>query len=175
MIEKMNDAPVTAKQIAFWTQRDPLLSRVLHYIQRGWPKVADEELKPYWMKRLELTVYSGCIMWAGRVVVPPQGREKVLIDLHCGHPGISRMKSLARSLIWWPGLDTAIEKKVKVCSRCQPTPAVAPLHPWQWPTRPWSRLHIDYAGPIDGKMFLVVIDAHSKWIDVFPTNSATAL
>ena len=178
MIEKMNDAPITAKQIAFWTQRNPLLSRVLHYIQRGWPKVADEELKPYWTKRFELTVYSGCIMWAGRVVVPPQGREKVLIDLHCGHPGISRMKSLARSLIWWPGLDAAIEKRVKECPQCQqsqPTPAVAPLHPWQWPTSPWSRLHIDYAGPIDGKMYLVVIDAHSKWIDVFPTKSATAL
>ena len=47
MIEKMNDVPVIAKQIASWTQRDPLLSRVLYYIQQGWPKVADEELKPY--------------------------------------------------------------------------------------------------------------------------------
>ena len=34
---------------------------------------------------------------------------------------------------------------------------IAPLHPWQWPTRPWSRLHIDFAGPIDSKMYLVVI------------------
>ena len=60
----------------------------------------------------------------------------------------------------------------RVSSR--PLPAAAPLHPWQWPTRPWSRLHIDYAGPLDGKMFLVVIDAHSKWIEVFPVTSATA-
>ena len=67
---------------------------------------------------------------------------------------------------------------VKVCDPCQqsqPLPTAAPLHPWQWPTRPWSRLYIDYAGPLEGKMFLVVIDAHSKWIEVFPMSSATAL
>ena len=48
------------------------------------------------------------------------------------------------------------------------------MHPWRWPTRPWSRLHIDYAGPLLGQMFLVIIDAHSKWIEVFPTTSATS-
>ena len=39
---------------------------------------------------------------------------------------------------------------------------------------PWARLHIDYAGPVDGRMFLIVIDAHSKWIDVFCTPTATS-
>ena len=51
------------------------------------------------------------------------------------------------------------------------SPPVAPSHPWAWPDRPWSRIHIDYAGPIEGKMFLVVVDAHSKWLDVHMTSS----
>ena len=75
------------------------------------------------------------------------------------------MKSLARGLVWWPGIDKDIESMVKKCCQCQqdwPMPPSAPLRPWSWPTRPWSRLHIDYAGPMAGKMFLVVIDAHSK-------------
>ena len=43
---------------------------------------------------------------------------------------------------------------------------MAPLHPWKWPKRPWTRLHIDYAGPFLGKMFLITVDAHSSvWID----------
>ena len=32
-------------------------------------------------------------------------------------------------------------------------------------------LHIDYAGPYQGHMFLVVIDSHTKWLEVFPTTS----
>ena len=35
-------------------------------------------------------------------------------------------------------------------------------------------MHLDYAGPISGKMFLVIIDAHSKWLDVKMVNSATS-
>ena len=70
------------------------------------------------------------------IIVPPLGRIKVLIDLHSGHPGISRMKALSRSLVWWPGLDSDFEKLVKTCTPCQqsqPLPAAVPLHPWQWP------------------------------------------
>ena len=67
---------------------------------------------------------------------------------------------------------------VKQCSDCQqnrPSPPTAPLHLWCWPTRPSTRLHVDFAGPMEGKMFLIVIDAHSKWIEVLPMATATAL
>ena len=53
-------------------------------------------------------------------------------------------------------------------------PPEAPLHPWEWPEHPWHRLHMDYAGPLLGHMFLIVIDAHSKWIDVMPVSAANA-
>jgi len=33
---------------------------------------------------------------------------------------------------------------------------------------------LDYAGPVEGKMLLVLIDAHSKWVEVFNTPSATS-
>ena len=32
---------------------------------------------------------------------------------------------------------------------------------------------MDYAGLLLGKMFLVLIDAHSKWIELEPVESAT--
>ena len=31
---------------------------------------------------------------------------------------------------------------------------------------------MDYAGPLLGKMFLVLLDAHSKWIEVETVESA---
>ena len=53
-------------------------------------------------------------------------------------------------------------------------PPVAALQPWQWPTRPWARLHLDYAGPVKGKMYLIIMDVHSKWIEAVCTPSATS-
>ena len=91
--------------------------------------------------------------------------------LHDGHPGITKMKQLARSIVWWPRIDAHIETKVKHCEQCamlQKSPSPVPLHPWEWPNRPWTRIHGDYAGPFMGKMFLVLIDAHSKWMEVQP-------
>ena len=101
----------------------------------------------------------------------------MLTELHEGHPGCTRMKGLARMYVWWPGITKDIENTVRHCSECQQhqsTPPVAPLHPWAWPTRPWARLHLDYAGPVQGKMILVLIDAHSKWIEAVCTPSATS-
>lgn len=177
LVENLEDAPITAAQIAQWTKQDPNMAKVVRCVLEGWPDNPDEELRSYWNRRLELSVHDGCIVRGGRVVVPSKGREHVLSELHSGHPGISRMKSLARGLVWWPGIDREIEQMVKDCTRCQqsqPTPAPAPLHPWTWPTRPWARLHMDFAGPMDGRMFLVIADAHSKWLEVIPMTTATA-
>ena len=35
-------------------------------------------------------------------------------------------------------------------------------------------LHIDFAGPMENLTFLVIVDAHSKWIEVVKMNSTTA-
>ena len=78
-------------------------------------------------------------------------------------------------------IDSDIEKTVRRCTDCQSVqsaPPVAPLQPWKWPTCPWSRVHIDFAGPFQNKLFLVVVDAHSKWVEakvVSSTSSAAAI
>ena len=112
-------------------------------------------------------------MWGNRVVVPQAGRKRVMEQLYDGHPGISRMKSLARSFAWWPQMDEDIVDRVKSCNQCQLTRHAPQSAPWEWPDHPWVRLHIDYAGPYLGKWFLVVVDAHSKWLEVKIVNSAT--
>ena len=38
----------------------------------------------------------------------------------------------------------------------------------------WSRVHVDYAGPFLRKMFLIMIDAISKWMEVHLTTSTSA-
>ena len=51
---------------------------------------------------------------------------------------------------------------------------LAPLNLWNWPTRPWARIHLDYAGPFQSHYFLVLIDAPSKWIEAFPATSPSS-
>ena len=86
--------------------------------------------------------------------MPQKGRPRVLKMLLEAHPGISHMKGLARGYVWWPGIDEELEKCVKSCETCQvnrKSPPAAPMHAWSWPNKPWSRVHIDYAGPLDGE------------------------
>ena len=152
--EHMADSPVTSVQIRAWTRRDPQLAPVVQFLQQGWPRTSSEQgLEPFFSKKTELSLYEGCVLWGTRVVVPTPGRKAVLTELHEGHPGIARMKGLARMYVWWPGISKDIEETVRGCTECQTnqsTPQADPLHPWSWPTRPWARLHLDYAGPLNG-------------------------
>ena len=177
VLNHMNGTTATVTDIRKYTRQDPTLSSVLQFVKRSWPDNCENELKPYYNRRSELSVQEDCVLWGNCVIVPPALRKNILMELHDCHPGVVRMKSLARSYLWWPLLDMDIESVVKECAKCQhkqKAPAAAPLHPWEWPKEPWSRLHVDYAGPIHDKMLLIIVDAHSKWIDVHVTSSSTA-
>ena len=178
LMECLQSAPVSARQIKVWTGRDPTLSQVRDLVlEGGWTNVQDPSLQPYQNRKNELSVQDGCVLWGSRVVIPPPGRVRVTHALHESHPGIARMKALARRYVWWPGMDSDIEAKVKKCLQCQtnqrnPTPAS--IHPWEWPEHPWARLHADFAGPFMGHMFLLVVDARTKRLEVHPMKLATS-
>ena len=142
--------PVTMDSARRETQRDPVLAQVHEMTSKGWPHSHDPVLNPFFVRRDEITLQSGCLMWGIRVIVPPKLRPQVLEELHQGHMGVVKMKALARSYIWWPGIDKEIELTAKSCSGCQLTqrePSTVPVHPWEWPSLPWQRIHIDFAGP----------------------------
>ena len=129
-------------------------------------------------RREELSVHDGCLLWGSQVVVPPQGRTKIIKELHEGHPGSTRMKALARSFVWWPQLDRDLENVIQSCEICQTyrhLPPMAPLQPWEWPQRPWARVHIDYAGPLFGQQFLILVNTHSKWIEIKSVTNPTSV
>ena len=168
--------PVTSKDIAKATCKDCVLAVVLQSIRHGNWSTTATYFAPYFRSRTELSCEDGCILWGQRIVVPKALQAQLLQELHEGHFGVCHMKALARSYIWWPGLDRDVEVLAASYEACKGVSAMltaAPRHPWQHPNSPWDRVHIDF-GEWHGRHFLVVVDAYSKWPEVRYMSSTTA-
>ncbi|CAG2213598.1 unnamed protein product [Mytilus edulis] len=177
MLKQLEHLSLTNNNIRRETARDKILSRVYELVQKGWTVNDDIDLKPYFNRKNELSISQGCLQWGIRTIITTKFRQQTLELLHSAHPGVVKMKLLARSYVWWPRIDSEIESLAKSCSGCQKhhrNPKQSPLHPWEWPSSPWKRIHIDFAGPFIDHMFLIIIDAHSKWPEVIPMKSTTS-
>ena len=73
-------------------------------------------------------------------------------------------------VFFWPNIDGHIKIIVLNSSKCAADlkiPTKITLKSWPIPSEPWERLHIDYAGPIDGHVL-------SKWLEIVMTKCITA-
>lgn len=173
--------PLNHQQITTATLADPTLIKVQEMMQNGWPEsrknVPDPELQQFWPHRDELTVVEGVILFEGRVVVPKIHRKTVIEKLHEAHPGIERMKSLARSYVFWPNINKDLADRVQSCPPCARSakmPNKHLLHSWPMATQPMERIHIDIAEAKKGDFYLVMVDAYSKWPEVIRTSTVTS-
>ena len=173
----VNGMPISVKDIASETKKDPTLAKVLQHTLNGWPSYTDDpKLKPYFQRKEEITVECGVLQWGVRVIVPDKFKKRLLNEIHEGHQGINKTKAIARSYIYWPSLDKDIETMIKECENCAKVkndPAKAPVFVWTFPANPWERVHIDFA-EYQGQKFLMLIDAYSKWPEIIPMKTTTA-
>ena len=110
------------------------------------------------------------------MVIPSALRPQVLELLHLGHCGMQRMKQLARTVVFWSGIDSDIIELCRTCTACaehQSQPPKAPSRPWMMPEKPWSRVHVDHAINFMGSHWLIMVDAHSKYPCVHSTTSTS--
>ena len=155
--------PVTKEEIRKMTDEDPELKLVVEAVRTGrWPSFkTGSPLHAYHSRATDLSVCDGVLFMGVRAVVPSALMNRVLKMLHEGHPGATRMKMLARRCVHWRGIDRDIEDKVRLCNSCQMAakmPVRNELSQWPKPDGAWERIHIDFAGPMEGMMFLVVVD-----------------
>ena len=176
LLQQLNDSPVTKHMIAVEIERCPELKRLKMYIQNGFPRSVKQNMHPFSQVKNELSVVEDIILRGSRVFIPMKFRNYIMEELHSSHQGIIATKSLARSYVWWPGIDSDLESRVKGCTVCQQNASAPPAKHISWPVpeQVWHRIHIDHSGPVDGHMLLVVIDAKSKWLEVVPVTSTSA-
>ena len=166
-VTMVNELPVSSKDIAAGTRKDPVLSKVYEYTMSGWPWQVDEQLKPYFHRQLELSIECSTVFWGLRVCVPTVLQERVLSELYSEHQGISRMKSLSRSYFWWPKLDTDIEQIAINCQTCLSRTSQLQHHCIHGIGQHniFEHVHLDFAER-EGKSFLGFTNVYSKWLEV---------
>ncbi|XP_050524295.1 uncharacterized protein K02A2.6-like [Daktulosphaira vitifoliae] len=166
-IHENSPFPLDWSKIKIEINRDQITSRVLHATKTDeWSDdFTINELKPYLIRKNEISLEQGYLLWGYRVIIPQKFKKNILAELHLCHIGMTSMKGLARQYFWWATIDKDIENKVRDCYECinvRPNPPKSTITPWRWPQRPWTRVHCDYLGPHRNKIFLIFVDATSK-------------
>lgn len=178
IVNQIQKLPVTFNMIDTESKKYKPFRKIKNYLQSSWPtSLKDPEIKPYYSLRNAISSHENCLLFGDRVICPPAFRKRVLDQLHKSHPGQERMKSLARSYVYWPNIDAEIKDYVQKCSQCAEaadSPTKSTLHSWLIPTSAWQRIHADFAGPINSKFYLIIVDALSKWPEVIEMSTITS-
>ncbi|XP_065207016.1 uncharacterized protein K02A2.6-like [Planococcus citri] len=167
---QLQTLPVTAKEIADEILNDDSVLSLYRQLQG---------IDPIRRKSQELQEYSlqdGCIFRGERVYIPPSLRSRILKELHVGHLGIVKCRQLARCFVYWPGIDSDIQKEISACTECAVNakdPDRVKPHPWLPTEEPWQRVHFDCA-QFESKQMLIIVDSFSKWVEVYQLNSMSA-
>ena len=167
------------QQISKDTQEDPILGVVYQFTTDGWPNRRNRIpriARRYWDQRDELSTDHGLLMKGSRIIIPTTQRERTLTNLHVGHQGILSMQQMAKTTVYWPGIDADIEDWVQRCSAClatKPNQKREPLLPHKVPDGPWQKIGADFFD-FDGKKFLLVIDYFSKFLFVEKVTTTSA-
>eukprot|EP00731_Ephydatia_muelleri_P012299 Em0006g1193a len=96
-VAQLESLPVTAEQLRAATGCDQILGKVLLLTQKGWPTKVNDDLKPYWIRRDEITIESGCLLWT---VVP------VVVEPDDGKTGSSKSTATTPKTVTVPEMHS---------------------------------------------------------------------
>lgn len=130
------------------------------------------------------------LYYNGRLVVPVTLRYGLLSLWHRAEWGIHKgSNTLYRALqlrYWWPGMTVDVRRFVSACTTCQ-SGQVLPQHITDQGLysslevfKPGDTLVLDFFGPLlpvtaNGNQYvLVIVDAFTRWVELFPSSTATA-
>ena len=122
----------------------------------------DQELKVYYKKNARMPKKDMCLQLIedtkvlcknGKLVIPASLRHRAVAWYHhyLQHPGHSRLKETMRSVMYWKGMRTTIQRYIKSCRSCQVNKRHSLRYGHVPPklviTTPWKALCVDLVGP----------------------------
>jgi hypothetical protein len=117
----------------------------------------------------------------GKVIIPTSLHQRAVRWYHhyLQHSGHSCLEEMMRSMMYWKGICTTIQKHVKSCRSCQVNKRHSQKYghlPWKLViTTPWKALCVDLIGPytLKGKdglsidfMCMTMIDPATSWFEI---------
>ena len=124
--------------------------------------------QPFRRMAWQLSVDENNVIRLGSKVVPPQSLYRRIFEVaHQTHNGVDATLRLIQREFFWPAMRAHIESFVKNCHECRRVRfgAADTTHSWPKDTKPWSRIHMDWAHHAAIGDILVIVDATSGWLE----------
>lgn len=171
--ESQSWGALTIEEVRKEMQRDDEMKLVKDWIGKTgkWP----EPISSYQPFQKDLNIQDDKLMKRDKIVLPKALRDNALKIAHVAHPGMSKMKSLLRQNLWWPGMDRQIESFVKSCPYCQlvtDTSRPLPIVQTRLPNNPWDCVSMDFSTASDkeGWKALILTDHYSRFLVAIPMD-----
>ena len=161
------------------TLKDDQLQQLTTIINEGWPEHRQEcpaQTHEFWTVKEALSIINGTIFKGEKIVLPKSLRSEMLNKIHIGHMGMEKCKERARTLFYWPYINSHIEDMVSKCTVCQNyrrSNCKEPLMPHQIPSTPWEKVATDLF-TLHNEDYIVVVDYYSRFFEFEKLNSITS-
>ena len=174
-LNAINMEVMTWSQVKEASSKDSTVTLLAEMIRAGLPEEKDQwpaQVEQFYWARDNLTTVGPVVLYRDRIIVPTSLQPEILDHLHSAHQGVSGMSSRATAAVYWPGMQSDIERKRAACSSCNsstPSQPAPPPTPLPQPSFPFEQVCSDYFSH-GGKNYLIIVDRYSGWLSIYSVS-----